>query len=108
MIYMIESQLNYLVDALRTMREHDLQTVEVREAVQEAYNRELREHTGETVWVTGCRSWYLDDKGNAPAVWPDFTLAFRRQTREFDLSAYRRQSTARLAAATPTGQEALR
>jgi hypothetical protein len=22
-----------------------------------------------TVWVTGCRSWYLDDRG-IPAVWP--------------------------------------
>lgn len=22
-----------------------------------------------TVWVTGCRSWYLDDRG-VPAAWP--------------------------------------
>ena len=107
MIYMIESQLNYVVDALRTMRDRDLQTVEVREAVQDAYNRELRERTGETVWVTGCRSWYLDDKGNAPAVWPDFTFSFRNQTREFDLSAYRR-TAADATAATRSGQEALR
>lgn len=107
MIYMIESQLNYLVDALRTMRDRDLQTVEVRAAVQHAYNRELRDSTGETVWVTGCRSWYLDDKGNAPAVWPDYTFTFRNQTREFDLSAYRR-TAADATAATRTGQEALR
>ncbi|MDX2357437.1 NAD(P)/FAD-dependent oxidoreductase [Dietzia sp. PP-33] len=101
MIYMIESQLNYLVDAMRTMRDRNLQTVEVREAVQDAYNRELRQDTGETVWVTGCESWYLDAKGNAPAVWPDFTFAFRNQTREFDLSAYRRTS-----AGDPTPHEA--
>ena len=107
MIYMIESQLNYLVDALRTMRDRGLQTVEVRAAVQDAYNRELRDSTGETVWVTGCRSWYLDDKGNAPAVWPDYTFTFRNQTREFDLSAYRR-TAAEATAATRTGQEALR
>lgn len=90
MIYMIESQLNYLVDAMRTMRDRDLRTVEVREVVQDAYNSELRENVDGTVWVAGCASWYLDDKGNAPAVWPDFTFAFRRETREFDLSAYRR------------------
>ncbi|WP_404851125.1 flavin-containing monooxygenase [Dietzia kunjamensis] len=107
MIYMIESQLNYLVDALLTMRDRGLQTVEVRAAVQHAYNRELRDSTGETVWVTGCRSWYLDDKGNAPAVWPDYTFTFRNQTREFDLSAYRR-TAADATAATRTGQEALR
>ena len=103
MIYMIESQLNYLVSALRTMRDRGLQTVEVREAVQEAYNRDLRADTGETVWVTGCRSWYLDAKGNAPAVWPDFTFAFRNQTREFDLAAYRR-AVAADATVSPAGQ----
>lgn len=107
MIYMIESQLNYLVDAMRSMRDRGLQTVEVREAVQNAYNRELRENTGETVWVTGCKSWYLDAKGNAPAVWPDFTFSFRNQTREFDLSAYRRTTTDESAAA-PTVQGVLR
>lgn len=90
MIYMIESQLNYLSGALHSMRDRGLQTVEVRESVQDAYNRELRKNIGDTVWVTGCKSWYLDAKGNAPAVWPDFTFAFRRETREFDLSAYRR------------------
>nr|WP_241734152.1 NAD(P)/FAD-dependent oxidoreductase [Dietzia natronolimnaea] len=107
MIYMIESQLNYLVDAIRSMRDRGLQTVEVREAVQNAYNRELRENTGETVWVTGCKSWYLDAKGNAPAVWPDFTFSYRNQTREFDLSAYRRTAIDE-PAAVPTGQGALR
>lgn len=116
MIYMIESQLNYLVDAIRTMRDRRLQTVEVREAVQDGYNRDLRADTGETVWVTGCQSWYLDNKGNAPAVWPDFTFTFRNQTREFDLSAYRRTPVEDIAAAaaagsatvTSAGQEALR
>ena len=104
MIYMIESQLNYLVDAMRTMRDRELQTVEIREAVQNAYNRDLREGTGDTVWVSGCRSWYLDAKGNAPAVWPDFTFAFRKETREFDLSAYKR--TAVTASAAPrTGEK---
>lgn len=90
MIYMIESQLNYLASAMQMMRARNLQTVDVREVVQKAYNDELRANTSHTVWTTGCKSWYLDDKGNAPAVWPDFTFAFRNETREFDLSAYRR------------------
>ena len=84
------SSMIYMIDAMQTMRARNLQTVDVREVVQEAYNDELRANTGDTVWTTGCKSWYLDDKGNAPAVWPDFTFVFRRETREFDLSAYRR------------------
>lgn len=102
MIYMIESQLNYLASAMETMRERGLQTVDVREAVQGAYNEALRADTSETVWTSGCASWYLDAKGNAPAVWPDFTFAYRGQTREFDLSAYRRTAAADAVATVST------
>ena len=31
-----------------------------------------------TVWVTGCRSWYLDDRG-IPAVWPWTFDRFREE-----------------------------
>ncbi|HJC30313.1 MAG TPA: NAD(P)/FAD-dependent oxidoreductase [Candidatus Dietzia intestinipullorum] len=107
MIYMIESQLNYVADAMRTMRERGLRTVDVRESVQDAYNEELRAGTADTVWVAGCQSWYLDDKGNAPAVWPDFTFSFRNQTREFDLSAYRRTAEEDAPGATDRGTVAV-
>ena len=33
------------------------------------FNAALREAMKGTVWVTGCRSWYLDKNGN-PALWP--------------------------------------
>jgi hypothetical protein len=42
------------------------------------------------VWMTGgCGSWYLDAHGNNTTLWPDFTFAFRRTTRHFDIDAYR-------------------
>ena len=47
MIYMIESQLNYLASAMQMMRARNLQTVDVREVVQEAYNDELRANTSD-------------------------------------------------------------
>ena len=91
MIYMIESQLAYVVDAMRRMRREGVQTVDVRREAQDAYNAELREVLGDTVWISGgCSSWYMDDKGNAPAVWPHFTFTFREQMKNFDLDAYHR------------------
>jgi hypothetical protein len=37
-----------------------------------------------TVWSSGgCVSWYLDDHGRNPTIWPDFTFRFRRRTRRF-------------------------
>ena len=33
------------------------------------FERDRVAATANTVWVTGCRSWYLDDRG-VPAAWP--------------------------------------
>ena len=95
MIYMIESQLAYVVDAMRRMRGEGVHGVEVSPAVQERYNAGLRRDLGDTVWVAGgCSSWYLDSRGNAPAVWPRFTFSFREQMKTFDLDAYERTAPA--------------
>ena len=40
-----------------------------------------------TVWVTGCRSWYLDDRG-IPAVWPWPFDRFREVMKAPDPAAY--------------------
>ena len=86
---MIESQLNYLMDALRTMNEHDLATVEVRREAQDEYNADLHKRMERTIWTTGgCASWYLDAHGRNTTLWPGFTFTFRQLTRHFDHAAY--------------------
>ncbi|NKY30293.1 flavin-containing monooxygenase [Nocardia gamkensis] len=89
MVYMIESQINYVADALATIDRLGLRTVEVRRDVQDAYNKDLQAKLAGSVWLTGgCSSWYLDKHGNNTTLWPDFTFEFRRLTRTFDVSAY--------------------
>ncbi|OBA97025.1 4-hydroxyacetophenone monooxygenase, partial [Mycobacteriaceae bacterium 1482268.1] len=89
MVYMIESQLNYIVDAIDTMRSERIARVEVRRDVQDAYNEELQRKLAGSVWMTGgCASWYLDAHGNNTTLWPDFTFRFRRMTKRFDIEAY--------------------
>jgi hypothetical protein len=83
-VYMIESQIAHVLDALRVMRERGATIAEVRPDVQAAYNRELDAKMTGTVWTTGCSSWYLDDTGRNPTLWPDWTWRFRRRTRRFD------------------------
>ena len=39
------------------------------EQAAERFENERVEATRNTVWVSGCRSWYLDDRG-IPAAWP--------------------------------------
>jgi hypothetical protein len=88
MVFMIESQIAYFMDAFRRMREQGWASVDVRPEVQTAYNAKLqRKHTG-GVWSSGCRSWYLDARGRNTTLWPGFTFVFRRQTARFDAGAY--------------------
>ncbi|OBK44700.1 flavin-containing monooxygenase [Mycobacterium kubicae] len=100
MVYMIESQLNYLIDALNVMQDRDLRTVEVKPEVLDAYHAELQDKLAGSVWMTGgCGSWYLDAHGNNTTLWPDFTFRFRRQTKRFDVGSY--DTTAGPASPTP-------
>lgn len=89
MVYMIESQINYVVDAVTTMRRDGLRTVEVKQHALDGYNDRLQKALAGSVWMNGkCASWYLDAHGNNTTLWPDFTFRFRRQTRRFDIDAY--------------------
>jgi len=86
MIYMIESQIAYVIDALKAMGDAEL--VEVRPEVEAAYHAEMQQRMQGTVWNTGCTSWYLDAKGDNPMLWPDWTWRFRRRAARFDPSEY--------------------
>jgi cation diffusion facilitator CzcD-associated flavoprotein CzcO len=88
MVFMIESQLSYVMDAIRTMDERGIATVEVRPEAVARFNDELEELLRDTVWSSGCSSWYLDAAGRNTTLWPDFTFRFRRRTRRFDADSY--------------------
>jgi cation diffusion facilitator CzcD-associated flavoprotein CzcO len=88
-VFMIESQIAYVLGALRAMRSHGAHTLEVRADAQAAYNEKLDRMTEDTVWVTGgCTSYYIDRNGHNSALWPTYTWPFRRRLREFDAVAY--------------------
>jgi cation diffusion facilitator CzcD-associated flavoprotein CzcO len=89
MVYMIEAQVDYLVDALRQLRDRGWRELEVAPEAQAAWNARIRAGLAGAVWESGCRSWYRDDRGRNTVIWPDFTFRFRRATRRFDADAYR-------------------
>ncbi len=90
MVFMIESQVTYIVDAVRTMRAHGYGAVQVRDDAVADYNADIQRRMKRTVWTTGgCASWYLDAHGNNTTLWPRSTFAFRGETAKFDVDAYR-------------------
>jgi cation diffusion facilitator CzcD-associated flavoprotein CzcO len=88
MVYMIESQVAHVIEALGEMRRRGAATAEVRPEAVRDFNDAIDARMKDTVWSTGCSSWYLDDTGRNGTLWPDWTFAFRRQAARFDASAY--------------------
>ncbi|MGY2230299.1 NAD(P)/FAD-dependent oxidoreductase [Pseudomonas tolaasii] len=90
MILMIEAQVAYILDALKQMQRQHLATVEVKPAVEQAYNEQLQAQLKRTIWNTGgCQSWYLDPRtGKNTTLWPGSTCRFKRVTRQFALKDY--------------------
>lgn len=89
MIYMMESQFNYVLDAIRTVRARRVRFVDVRAEAQSTYNAWLQERLAKSVWNTGgCQSWYLRKDGKNTTTWPGFTFEYRARTRRFDVERY--------------------
>jgi cation diffusion facilitator CzcD-associated flavoprotein CzcO len=87
MLFMIESQLTYIIDGIGKAQAAGGQ-FEVRPEVAAAYNAELQRKLPKTVWGSGCSSWYLDTEGRNLTLWPGFTFDFRRRTREFRVADF--------------------
>ncbi len=87
LIEVAELQMAYsmgLIDELAAGRGTEIcATQEAMDAHEEARVAEM----SHTIWVTGCSSWYLDDRG-IPATWPWPFEEFRAAMAARDLAAY--------------------
>ena len=90
MVYMIESQVEYILRALQTMRTERAAAVEVRPQIERAYNEKIQKQLDRAIWSTGgCTSWYLDPRsGKNTTLWPGFTWRFRQATSSFSMDDY--------------------
>lgn len=91
-IFTIESQLEYIMGALRHLDQQQLQWLNVKQDVQQRYNEWLQKKMARTIWERGgCSSWYQDARGRNVALWPGSTFGFRRMLRRFDADNYEQQ-----------------
>jgi cation diffusion facilitator CzcD-associated flavoprotein CzcO len=84
----IEAGMTHVIGALRELDHAGAGHIAVRREVADAFHGELREALSETVWHTGCTSWYVDEKGNDPSQWPWLWGEYRRRTARLDQAAY--------------------
>jgi cation diffusion facilitator CzcD-associated flavoprotein CzcO len=85
----IESQLNYIMDALRTARARKATRLEVRQDAQDAWNAKVQRDLQGTVWNTGgCSSYYIDANGRNSIGFPWSSNTMQRLLARFDAGAY--------------------
>jgi cation diffusion facilitator CzcD-associated flavoprotein CzcO len=86
LIEVAELQFGYILQLVDRLRDGAGAVVATAGATEtlEAERVEAAQHT---VWVTGCTSWYLDDRG-VPATWPWSFDRFREVMRAPDFDAY--------------------
>ncbi|HEY3530719.1 MAG TPA: NAD(P)/FAD-dependent oxidoreductase [Nocardioides sp.] len=88
-VFVIESQVAYIRDAIRTMRARGYGALEPRADVQRRYNARLQRRMRRTVWSRGgCMSWYQDAQGRITTLWPRSTITLRRILARFDVEEY--------------------
>jgi cation diffusion facilitator CzcD-associated flavoprotein CzcO len=81
MVFMIEAQVHYILQCIERLRREELDYLDVRDAEQRAFNASLQDRMKDTVWSSGCRSWYLDENGKNFTLWPGFTFEYWLRTR---------------------------
>ncbi|MBB6627110.1 NAD(P)/FAD-dependent oxidoreductase [Nocardioides sp. KIGAM211] len=102
MVFVIESQVEYIRSAVRTLRHGKHAAVSPKASAQRRWNDRLQRRMKRTVWTRGgCASWYLDEHGKNTVLWPRTTVSFRRSLAEFDVTEY--DVTAPVTAGTTEG-----
>lgn len=76
LIDVAEMQFDYIMQLVNLVLSGRCRAVAARGEAARRLEEDRVEAAKHTVWVTGCRSWYLDDRG-VPAAWPWSIQRFR-------------------------------
>jgi cation diffusion facilitator CzcD-associated flavoprotein CzcO len=82
-VFMIESQIRYVAEAIRLVERSGMGAIEVRRSAQDRFQADIQAKLADGIWSKGgCRSWYLDAQGVNRTIWPGFTWRYWLRTRK--------------------------
>ena len=87
LIDVADIQLEFFLKLVEEVQDGDWTAFAPKSEAAKRFEAERVEATKNTVWVSGCDSWYLDDRG-VPAAWPWSMQRFRTALREPDLDDF--------------------
>ena len=87
-IFMIECQVNYIVQALKSLQKSGQTVLRLRTDVQQGEYARIQQKMVSTVWSSGCKSWYQNAQGQIDTLWPGYTWQYWLQSRRFQTRDY--------------------
>jgi cation diffusion facilitator CzcD-associated flavoprotein CzcO len=87
LIEVAELQIAYIRQLVDLLRDGTAREISTTTEAMRAHEEQRTDAARHTIWATGCRSWYLDDRG-VPAVWPWTFSKFRDLMAAPDLDDY--------------------
>jgi cation diffusion facilitator CzcD-associated flavoprotein CzcO len=87
-IFMIEAQAHYIVECLKLKNQKKVDSIDIRQEIQDAFNQRIQKGFNDTVWTSGCNSWYQNSDGGNFALWPHSTWKFWLETRKINPQNY--------------------
>ena len=83
-IVVIEAQMQYIMRALAELQRHDKKALRVKAEAEQRYTDHIHHEMRKTVWHWGgCNSWYKSKSGKVVAMFPGFSLTYKRWTKNF-------------------------
>ncbi len=83
-----EAIVDHIMNCVQFATRRGLRSITARPEAMLRFQEKVAANVPGTIWITGCRSWYLDDKGK-PENWTGTPGAFRKLMRaELDLAEF--------------------
>ena len=79
--------MNYIMKLIDLWRSGRVDAIVPKKDASERFNMEVKQAMSNTVWASGCQSWYIDKFGN-PAMWPWSYERFRDEMKEPNLKEF--------------------
>ncbi|HDJ7843163.1 TPA: flavin-containing monooxygenase [Acinetobacter baumannii] len=88
-IFMIESQVNYILQLIDLVEKSGQHAIEIKPEVQDSFNERIQTQLQGTVWQAGgCSSWYQAADGKNFSLWPTYTWKYWLDTRKVNPKDY--------------------
>jgi cation diffusion facilitator CzcD-associated flavoprotein CzcO len=87
-ILMVECQFEYILQAMRLMRDRQASALEVRRDAMQRFDRDVQQRLQGTVWARGCTSWYKNASGRITNNWCGSVEDYKHETAQLEVAGF--------------------